>query len=214
MTGSLNPKSSECQSLFRKMFSLFTWAMGLFIGMHFVFAEVIFRVKYGAPKVRSLRETRVNPYRRTPPSCACLCRRRRCCFFFLCVCVCVCVQNTTCFLACWQSCPISAHLPPCSEGPPWAPCSLPPSRVVTSACTCSTRRCRPRPSSCNWCACYAQRCDLGAVVVINGCIWWAQRVLLFVISYEEEVLVMINGYAIDGVVIVFRVQGMRKRCGL
>ena len=45
---------------------MYTWAMGLFIGMQFVFAEVSFRVRYGAPKVKSLRKIRVNLYLRTP----------------------------------------------------------------------------------------------------------------------------------------------------
>ena len=40
--------------------------MGLFTGMQFVFAEVSFRVRCGAPEMRSLRKIRVNLYRRTP----------------------------------------------------------------------------------------------------------------------------------------------------
>ena len=36
------------------------------MGLKFDFAEVSFRVRYGAPKVRSLRKFRVNLYRGTP----------------------------------------------------------------------------------------------------------------------------------------------------
>ena len=39
--------------------------MGLFAAMHVGFAEVSFRVRYGAPYVRGLRKCRVNLYRRT-----------------------------------------------------------------------------------------------------------------------------------------------------
>ena len=35
-------------------------------GCNFFFAEVSFRVKYGAPQVRGLRKIRVNLYHRTP----------------------------------------------------------------------------------------------------------------------------------------------------
>ena len=41
--------------------------MGLFIGMQFFFAEVSFRVRFGPPKVRSLRKIRVNLYHRRTP---------------------------------------------------------------------------------------------------------------------------------------------------
>ena len=40
--------------------------MGLFAAMKFVFSEVSFRVRHGAPYVRSLKTIGVNLYRRTP----------------------------------------------------------------------------------------------------------------------------------------------------
>ena len=45
---------------------VYIWAMGFFIGMGFEFVVVRFRVRCGAPQVRSLREYRVSLYRRTP----------------------------------------------------------------------------------------------------------------------------------------------------
>ena len=60
------PKIVRMSILFRKIISLFTWAMGLFTGMRFDFAEVGFRVGYGSPQVRSLRKNRVTLYHRTP----------------------------------------------------------------------------------------------------------------------------------------------------
>ena len=40
--------------------------MGLFAATQFIFAEVSFRVRYGALLVRSLRKIKVNLYRKTP----------------------------------------------------------------------------------------------------------------------------------------------------
>ena len=53
--------------LFKTMTLPYTWAMGSFIGMQFVFfAEVSFRVRCGGPRLRILGKFRVNLYRRTP----------------------------------------------------------------------------------------------------------------------------------------------------
>ena len=58
--------------LFSKNVFLYTWAMRLFIGMHLDFAHVSFRVRYGAPWVRSLNKLRVKHCRRTPRLSVCL----------------------------------------------------------------------------------------------------------------------------------------------
>ena len=45
------------------------WAMVLYSsGCDMIFAEVSFRVRFGALQARSFRKLRVDPYRRTPPS--------------------------------------------------------------------------------------------------------------------------------------------------
>ena len=69
MAGSLNPKSSEMPIFFQKVTFVYTWAMGYLSVCNVLVAEVSFRVRYGAPKVRSLRNDRVKVYRRTPQMC-------------------------------------------------------------------------------------------------------------------------------------------------
>ena len=46
--------------LFQKRKLLYAWAAGILIEMQFDFADVSFRVRYAAPKVRSLRKVGVN----------------------------------------------------------------------------------------------------------------------------------------------------------
>ena len=66
MTGSLNPESSECQVCFGKILFCILGPWDYPSRGNFVFAEVRFRMRYGAPYVRGLRKARVNLYRRTP----------------------------------------------------------------------------------------------------------------------------------------------------
>ena len=66
MTGFLNPKSSKCQSCFEKWCFSIPGSWDYSSGCNLIFAGFSFRVRYGAPQVRSLRKSRVNPYHRTP----------------------------------------------------------------------------------------------------------------------------------------------------
>ena len=67
MTGFLKPKSSETQSCFQKRLFCILGRWDYPSGCNLILAEVSFRVRDGAPQVRSLRKFKVNLYRRTPP---------------------------------------------------------------------------------------------------------------------------------------------------
>ena len=69
VTEFLHLKSSECQSCFEKMTSLYTWAIPgrIIYRGNSIFAEIRFRVRYWALQLRSLGKFRVSLYRRTRP---------------------------------------------------------------------------------------------------------------------------------------------------